>query len=279
MEFLHEFMHRWMGLPLLASEHGSNVDRLLVYFHLLMVVLFVGWTAFFLYTLWRFRQRKNPTADYHGARTHASSWLEAGVAAVELLLLFGLALPHWARAVEQFPPESESTVIRVIGRQFNWVARYPGADGVFGKGDVQLVSPSNPFGLFALEPKLKGSDPDGLDDIVGPINEIVVPVNKPVIAHITAMDVIHSFKIHPLRVTQDANPGMSIPVHFLPTRLGTYEIQCSQLCGNGHYAMRGYFKVVTPGEYEAWLKSKSTVGNTVPAQQAKNDSSERKIES
>ncbi len=265
MNVLHDLMHRYLGLPVLASEQGGAVDRLLIYFHLLMIALFIGWTAFFLYTLWRFRQSKNPKADYHGARTHASTWLEVSVAGIEFLLLFGLAVPHWAKAVEQFPPDKDSTVIRIVARQFNWTARYPGPDGEFGKADIQYVTPSNPFGLLALDPKMKDTDPEGKDDIVGPINEIVVPVNKPVKAYISSMDVIHSFKIVPLRVTQDAIPGMSIPVHFTPVKTGTYEIQCSQLCGNGHYAMRGFFRVVSPGEYEAWLKSKANPAPAAPA--------------
>jgi cytochrome c oxidase subunit 2 len=255
MNQLIQFMQQWMGLSVLGSQQGSAVDKLLVYFHLLMVVLFVGWSAFFFYSLWRFRKSRNPKADYNGAKTHTSTYLEVGVALVEFLLLFGLAIPYWVRATEKFPPEKDSTVIRVIARQFNWTARYPGPDGVFGRADMALVSPSNPFGLVALDPQLRDSDPEGQDDIISPINEIVVPVNKPVIAYISSLDVIHSFKIVPLRITQDAIPGMSIPVHFTPTRLGTYEIQCSQLCGSGHFSMRGFFRVVTPAEYESWMKA------------------------
>jgi cytochrome c oxidase subunit 2 len=86
---------------------------------------------------------------------------------------------------------------------------------------------------------------------------MAVPVGKPVIAHITSLDVIHSFKVVPLRMTQDANPGMSIPVHFVPTITNTYLIQCSQLCGNGHSSMRGVFKVLSQEDFDKWLKSKS----------------------
>ena len=82
-------------------------------------------------------------------------------------------------------------------------------------------------------------------------------VAKDVIAHISSLDVIHSFKVVPLRVTQDANPGMSIPVHFFPTQTNTYQIQCSQLCGNGHANMKGIFKVLPQADFDTWLKSKS----------------------
>jgi cytochrome c oxidase subunit II len=260
MNELIEFMQKWMGLSVLGSKQGSEVDKLLVYFHLLMVALFVGWSIFFLYALWRFRKSRNPTANYDGAKTHTSTYLEVGVAVIEFLLLFGLAVPYWVRATEKFPPEEESTVIRVIARQFNWTARYAGPDGMFGRADASLMTPANPFGLAALDPASRDREPNGWDDILSPINEIVVPVDKPVIAYLSSLDVIHSFKIVPLRVTQDAIPGMSIPVHFTPTRLGTYEIQCSQLCGSGHFSMRGFFRVVTPSEYETWLKA-----HTAPA--------------
>ncbi len=91
-------------------------------------------------------------------------------------------------------------------------------------------------------------------------NEVVVPVNKPVIAEISSLDVIHSFKVVAMRMTQDANPGMRIPIHFIPTVIGTNWIQCSQLCGSGHAQMRGIFKVLSQPDFDAWLQSKPKVG-------------------
>jgi cytochrome c oxidase subunit 2 len=251
---------KFLPLPPLASQHGQKVDDLMIYVHVLMLLLFVGWFAFFLYTIWRFRSSRNPKADYTGSRSHASSFLEVGVALFEGVLLFGLAVPMWARSVDKFPDPKDSTVVRITARQFNWIARYPGADGIFGKQDINLVSGENPMGLVAKDPKLKAGDTNGLDDVVLESSEIAVPVNKPVIAHLTSLDVIHSFKVVALRVTQDANPGMSIPIHFTPTVTNTYQIQCSQLCGNGHYSMRGIFKVLGQQEYDAWLAAKPKIG-------------------
>ena len=110
---------------------------------------------------------------------------------------------------------------------------------------------------------LDKTDPAGKDDIISTGGDIAVPKGKPVIANISSLDVIHSFKVTPLRVTQDANPGMSIPIHFVPTRAGTNFIQCSQLCGTGHYNMQGLFKVLEPPDFDAWLKSKSGGGAAV----------------
>jgi cytochrome c oxidase subunit 2 len=238
-----------LGLPLLASKHGAEVDKFIWYVHLLMIALFIGWSAYFLYTIWRFRQSRNPKADYVGTTTHASSYIEGAVAFVEGVLLIGFAIPLWAHSVEKFPPASESTVIRIVAKQFEWLARYPGPDGKFGSNRIDLVSAENPMGLDK-------SDAAAKDDVNTTL-EIAVPVDKPVIAHITSLDVIHSFKVVPLRMTQDANPGMSIPVHFLPTLTNTYQIQCSQLCGNGHSSMRGFFKVLSTNEFSAWLAKKA----------------------
>ena len=240
----------FLGLPELASVHGRDVDALIVYVHLLMIVLFVGWSAYFLYAIWRFRSSRNTKADYVGTTTHASTWIEGAVALVEGVLLIGFAIPLWARSVDKFPDPSKSTVMRVIAQQFNWTARYPGADGKFGSNRIDLISRENPLGLDKNDPAAK-------DDILAAGNEMAVPVGKPVIAHISSLDVIHSFKVVPLRMTQDANPGMSIPVHFIPTKTNTYQIQCSQLCGTGHSTMRGIFKVLSQPEYDAWLKSKA----------------------
>src|SRR5688572_3011610 len=165
-------MMKYFGLPVLASKHGADVDRLIVYIHILMALLFVGWAFYFVYTLWRFRASRASNADYVGARTHASTYVEVAVAVAEMVLLFALAVPFWANAADEFPPEKESTVMRIIGRQFNWVARYPGADGKFGANKLELVAQDNPLGLDK-------SDPNAKDDVlVESGSEMAVPVNK-----------------------------------------------------------------------------------------------------
>lgn len=257
-------MEKLLGLPELASQHGADVDKLIVYVHYLMIALFIGWTGYFLYALWRFRRSRNPKADYVGVTSHASSYLEVAVAAVEIILLIGFAIPLWAKVVDKFPSEKDSLLVRITGQQFNWGGRYTGADGKFGKQDIALVSSSNPMGRLQLDDKRKAEDPDGKDDVVLPFGtEIVVPVGKPIIASITSMDVIHSFKVPALRTTQDAIPGLRLPTHFVATKTGTYQINCAQLCGLGHSTMKGTFRVVTTNEFEAWLKVKAAAAPTV----------------
>ncbi len=246
-----------LGLPVLASEQGRQVDNLTIYIHWLMIVLFVGWLSYFAYALFRFRRSRNPKANYFGVRNHASNYIEGAVALVELILLFALAVPFWARAVDKFPSERESTVLQVVAQQFAWNVRYPGKDGIFGKQDMRWVTPENVFGV---DPK----DPNGKDD-VQTLNEIHVPLiklangsYKPVIVYISSKDVVHSFKVIAMRITQDAIPGMRIPIWFRPTQLGRYQINCAQLCGNGHSSMSSGFLIVeTPEAFDRWLASKT----------------------
>jgi cytochrome c oxidase subunit II len=241
-------MMKFLGLPELASKHGLEVDRLILYVHLLMGALFIGWLSYFLYAIFRFNKKSNPKADYHGVTSHASTWVEGAVAIVEAVLLIGFAVPLWARVAGDLP--KDATVIRLTAEQFAWNSRYPGKDGVFGKQDFKLVTAQNPLGI---DP----TDPAGKDDFIPPLNEMAVPVNKPVIVHCMSKDVIHSFKVNPLRVTQDAIPGLSIPIWFEPTKEGHYVINCAQLCGNSHAFMKGHFFVKSQAEYDTWVAEKS----------------------
>jgi cytochrome c oxidase subunit II len=243
-------MHKLLGLPVVASEHGRDVDNLIIYVHWLMIALFVGWIAYFAYALFRFHRRRNPRGDYVGVKNHSSNYIELAVVAVEGFLLIAIAVPLWSKAVDQLPSAEESTVIHVAGQQFAWNVRYPGKDGEFGRQDMHRVSGDNPFGVDL-------SDPAAQDDVQW-LNEIRVPMGKPIIAYITSKDVIHSFKINALRVTQDAIPGMRVPVWFKPTMEGRYQIKCAQLCGNGHFSMsQGYLIVESQESFDEWLASRA----------------------
>src|SRR5262249_61210132 len=112
---MREFMSSRLGLPVLASEHGGTVDDLIIYVHLLMIALFVGWLAYFAYALFRFRRSRNPKADYLGVRNHASNYIEVAVAAVEGVLLLRVAVPLWGKRVGGFPAEGECSGWRVGG--------------------------------------------------------------------------------------------------------------------------------------------------------------------
>ena len=238
-----------LGLPEQASAHAAEIDRMIVLVHWLMAVLFVGWGAFFIYTLIRFRASRHPRADYGGVKSHFSTYVEVGVALVEAILLVGFAIPAWANRVDDIPNESDAVVVRVIAEQFAWNAHYPGADGVFGRTDIKLVAAENPIGLDRTDAAAK-------DDITT-INQLNLPVNRPILIHLSSKDVIHSFSLNQMRVKQDAIPGVSFPVWFTPTKTGDWEINCSQLCGLGHYRMRGFYSIKTQQDYDTWLKEEA----------------------
>jgi cytochrome c oxidase subunit II len=234
-----------LSLPVVASEHGHDVDKFIIYIHWLMGALFVIWLGYFLYVLWRFRATKNPKADHVGARTHASSYLEGVVALVEAVLLIGFAIPLWAKVVEA-PSGPETNVVRVMAQQFGWNFMYPGTDKKFGAQDLELVTSDNKFGQVP-------EDEAGQDDFFT-YNDLRVPLGTPTIFQISSLDVIHSFKVIALRICQDAIPGMSVPTWCTPEKEGRYQINCAQLCGNSHSKMSlGFLTVQSPEDFEAWI--------------------------
>ena len=311
-------MNDLLGLPLDASAHASRIDNMIGVVHWLMLVLFVIWACYFVYVLFRYRKGRNPKADYVGVKSHASSYLEVAVVIFEGVLLIGFAIPVWSTVVNAFPSEKDATVVRIVAEQFAWNVHYPGPDGVFGRTDIKLISAENPLGIDR-------EDPNAKDDIAT-INQLNLPVDKPVIIHLTTKDVIHSLNLPLFRVKQDAIPGQNIPVWFKPVMTteeisksltktyriagGKYptelkhivakadyndaegnpivgagtpimedvipqllkagitevlagpdvptEIACAQLCGLGHYRMRGFMIVQTEEEYHAWLAEQAS---------------------
>ena len=240
-------LSQYLGMPPDASAHGHEIDAMMGLVHWLMLVLFLFWAPFFLYTLYRFRQKKSPVASYSGITSKWNSYLEVGVVLAEVLLLFGFAFPQWSFLKNEFPAEEDATVVHLVAEQFAWNFHYPGDDGLFGQRRPELVDVQlNPLGL---DPE----DPNSADDITT-VNELHLPVDKPAIIHILSKDVIHSFALPHFRVKQDAIPGLDIPVWFVPVKTGEYEISCAQLCGLSHYRMRGFVTIESEEAFAAWLQ-------------------------
>jgi cytochrome c oxidase subunit 2 len=238
-------MLKYLMLPVQASTHAASLDEMTALVHWLMLILFVGWGVFFVFVLVRFRKKANPRADYAGAKGKFAKSTEVAVAIIEVVLLVGYAIPAWAVRVKTLPSESEAVVVRVVAEQFAWNIHYPGPDGMFGRTDPKLVNADNPLGLDR-------SDPNAKDDITT-INQLNLPIDRPVLVHLSSKDVIHSFAVYEMRVKQDAIPGMSIPVWFIPNRAGEYEIACSQLCGLGHFRMRGFVTIQSAEAFKKWF--------------------------
>jgi cytochrome c oxidase subunit 2 len=245
------------GLPPGASAHAPDIDFVLGLEHWGMLALFVFFFGYFVYVLVRFRKSAHPTANHAGMASKWSVYVVFAIALAEGTLLVAYEMPEWRSRINDLPSSQEATVVRVVAEQFAWNVHYPGADGRFGRTDVALIGPDNPLGLDRR-------DPDAKDDVTA-VNQLTVPVNRPVLIHLTSKDVIHSFTLYEMRVKQDAIPGTDSPVWFIPTvttsdmriRLGKpdfeYEIACSQLCGLGHYRMRGFLNVKTDAEFRAYL--------------------------
>ncbi len=246
-----------LGQPPNASEHGFQIDHILEFSHWFMAALFIGWSAFFVYVLIRFRKGRNPVADHEGVKSGISTHLEFAVVLIEAVLLVGFAIPLWANFVNDFPDSKDAIVVHAVGQQFNWNFHMPGPDGQFGRRDLYLVSNSNPLGLDS-------SDAAAKDDLVV-LGELHVPVDRSVIIETSSKDVIHNFAVPAMRAAQDAIPGQIIPMWFRPIKTGSFEIVCGQLCGLGHYSMKGMLVVDTPEDYEAWLKERVELAGTATA--------------
>lgn len=211
----------WLRLPEQASTYAPEVDRL---FHLIMWitgVIFVIVEAMLLFFLWKYRHREGRVATY----THGNNRLEVVwtiIPAVICVMLALLSRRIWEDIKEHMP--HDALEVHVTGEQFAWNFRYPGPDGKF----------------------------DTPDDILT-LNQLHFPVGKPVIVTLTSKDVIHSFFLPEFRVKQDAVPGMHSRIWFEGNKVGHWEIACAELCGLGHFRMKGFVTVDTPADYEKWL--------------------------
>ena len=241
-------INEFLGQPPNASQHGYQIDHIIEFSHWFMGALFLGWSAFFVYVLWRFRRSRSPIASHEGVTSGISTHLEFAVVLIEAVLLTGFAIPLWAKRVNAFPADKDAILVHAVGQQFNWNFHLPGPDGFFGRRDIYLVSNSNPLGL---DP----SDHAAKDDLVA-LGELHVPIDRNVIIDLSSKDVIHNFCLPSMRIAQDAIPGQIIPMWFKPVKTGSYEVVCGQLCGLGHSAMKGLLVVDTPDDYQAWLKER-----------------------
>ena len=143
--------------------------------------------------------------------------------------------------------------VQVQAGQFAFYFRYPGPDGKFGPIHPDKINEAsqNIFGLDV------DNDPDSKDDIV--TAEMGVPMNKEIHLLMHAKDVGHSFYVRELRMQQDFVPGLDLSLHFTATKVGRYEIVCTQLCGLGHYNMKAYLNVMSQPDYDDWLKKQASM--------------------
>jgi cytochrome c oxidase subunit 2 len=210
-------------LPRDVSEHGHNIDHLFRFILLLTGVVFIATETVLFYFLWRYDGSKNtaPAKFSHGNHNLEVVWTILPAATLLFIALY--QINAWAAAkIEK--PDIPPTV-EVTARQFEWRLCYPGPDGEIGT----------------------------FDDIHH-VNDLHVPVNEEILVELKSMDVLHSFFLPELRVKQDAVPGMKIPVWFKALEPGEYDLVCAELCGWGHYKMKGRLTVQSREDYDAWLE-------------------------
>lgn len=240
---LYIFINKVWWFPASITTVGDQIDHQFAVTLLITGIVFVASQVGLAWAVWRFRDRGQTVHFSRGNNTMEVVWTLA-----TLIMFVGLgvmAKNAWAE-VHFRDAVAGAIPIEVTAQQFAWNFRYAGPDGKFGRTDPTLVSASsgNPIGL-------DGNDPTGKDDIVVPV--LVVPLNHEVELTLRAQDVIHSFYVRELRLKQDLVPGMQIPIHFLATQIGEYEIACAELCGLGHYRMHSCMQVVSDADYQAWL--------------------------
>jgi cytochrome c oxidase subunit II len=240
-------------LPPLASDHGAGIDRMLHYLLASVGALYVIGNTVLGYFVWRFSRQGRVTLRMASPRAERR-WSIIPIAVMLVVAeggVFVLGMPVWGKYFGAPPPNI--LTVEVTAEQFAWNVRYGGADGKFGKISPQFMSLDNPLGV-------DHSDANGKDDIIV-LNDIHLPVNQPVRIRLRAKDVIHSFYVPDFRVRQDTVPGMTIDLWFVPTKTGVFELACSQLCGFGHYSMRGLVTVVSESEFQSWLTEQASYNN------------------
>ena len=241
--------HTWVP-PQDISTHGALIDEQMADTMVEAGVSFLAAQILLGFFIWKFSGRK-PTATIGNFPGGATTLVSAAVILVglEVLALGVFGQKAWANLY--FTPASPNSMpVQVQAGQFAFYFRYPGPDGKFGPIHPDLINEGTQ-NFFGLDPD---HDPDSKDDVV--TAELGVPENREVHLLMRAKDVNHSFFVRELRIHQDFVPGLDLSMHFTATKVGKYEIVCSQLCGLGHYNMKAYLEVMSQPDYEKWLKQK-----------------------
>lgn len=249
------FSRGWW-LPPLASEHGARIDFLFKTTLVItaLVFLLVQLTLGFFALRYRFREGR-PALHFLESRTLEALWTLIPAAILTTLILMGGRT--WSQI--HSPPPPDAFMVEVTGQQFKWAFRYPGEDGTFGPTNPDLIDETNnPLGLDM-------KDRASQDDIFFPAGqgELHLPVNRPCLILIRSKDVLHSFFLPNFRVKMDAVPGMTTRFWFVPKRTGTFELACAELCGLGHYQMRGTVVVEEEEALRQWLSQQPKAADLI----------------
>jgi cytochrome c oxidase subunit II len=244
--------HIW-DAPEDISTHGHLIDAQMSETMAEAGIAFLAAQFILALFIWQFSNRdpKAKLKTFPGGATGLviGAFLIVGIEVVALGI-FGVKA--WADQYLIAPP-ANAMPIQVQSGQFAFYFRYPGPDGKFGPIHPNLIDESteNFFGLDTT------NDPDSKDDIV--TAEMAIPVNREIHLLMHTKDLGHSFFVRELRVQQDFVPGLDVSLHFTATKVGKYEIVCTQLCGLGHYNMKAYLDVYSQEDFDNWLKKEAAM--------------------
>ena len=243
------FYKHW--LPHDISQHGHTIDHLFYFILWLTGVVFVITEVVLFWFMWRYDSggKRNPVKFTHGSHSLEIVWTI--IPAAVLLFIAIYQMNAWADSKIRNPAVGPDGILgtaddmlptlEVTARQFEWRLRFPGlkAQGVLGDPDDIFV-----------------------------VNDLHLPVNEEILLDLKIADVLHSFFLPNVRVKQDAVPGMKIPVWFCATETGTYDIVCAELCGWGHYKMKGRLTVESREDFDKWLEQRYAEQTATQATQA-----------
>ncbi len=252
----------WWFTPL-ASNWGSLDNAIVITFWITGVV-YVALILFMAYCLYKYRYKKERRADYEPE----NSKLEWTLSILTALGVVGLLTPGLIAWADFVTVPKNAIEVEVLGKQWDWSYRLPGKDGKLGTSSVALINDDNPFGV---NPK----DPNGKDDVLIESDDLHLQLDQPVKMLLRSQDVLHDFYVPQFRAKMDLVPGMITFFWMTPTRAGTFDVLCAELCGVGHHAMRGTVIVDAKGAYDKWLSGQETFAalypNTAKVKQAAKD--------
>jgi cytochrome c oxidase subunit 2 len=254
-----------------ASDHGEKIDTMLYITITITGIVFIITQILLFWFSFKYQYKEGRKAFYY-PHNNKLELIWTVVPAIALTVLVGFGLYYWFKITGDAP--KEANVVEITGKQFGWIYRYPGKDKVFGKKYYQYIDEGNLNQLGLI-----WEDKAAQDDIV--TNEAMyLVVGKPVKLIINSRDVIHDVGLPHFRMKMDAVPGTPTTMWFTPKYTTAqmkemtgnpnfeYEISCDQMCGKGHYSMKGIVKVVEQAEYLLWLaKQKPNYAMSHPDQE------------
>lgn len=245
-------------LPKAACKAGENYDMMFNVTVTVTGIVFIA-TQFILFLFCFLYRESDKRSAYFFAHSNKLEIVWTTIPAIAMAVLVAIGLKNWYSVTA--PAPADATVVEVVGKQFNWLIRYAGHDNELGKRDFRKIDDAN--NVLGLD----WNDPHNNDDIISQNGELHIVVNKPVKLLIGSRDVIHDVGLPHFRLKMDAVPGITTTLWFTPTITTeemkkithnpdfVYEIACDQLCGKGHYSMRGTIIVETQAEHDKWLAS------------------------